>query len=67
MLGIERRAGLDTGLLSGGQIDHLELALYRGFSKTAADGKGGAEEFNRRVKSASKIYLDTVYEIINLV
>lgn len=35
--------------------------------KAVSDGKGGAEEFNRRVKSASKIYLDTVNEIINLV
>ncbi|MBO5925961.1 MAG: 5'-methylthioadenosine/S-adenosylhomocysteine nucleosidase, partial [Clostridia bacterium] len=32
--------------------------------KAVSDGKGGAEEFNRRVFEASKVYLDTLNEII---
>ncbi len=35
--------------------------------KAVSDGKGGADEFNRRVKSASKIYIETVNKIISLV
>lgn len=35
--------------------------------KAVSDGKGGAEEFNRRVKVASKAYIETVNKIIELV
>ncbi len=32
--------------------------------KAVSDGKGGADEFNRRVKTASQVYIDTVNEIL---
>ena len=32
--------------------------------KAVSDGKGGADEFNKRVKEASKVYIDTVSEIL---
>lgn len=32
--------------------------------KTVSDGKGGADEFNKRVKTASQVYIDTVNEIL---
>lgn len=32
--------------------------------KSISDGKGGADEFNKRVKEASKVYLDIIKEIL---
>lgn len=34
--------------------------------KAVSDGKGGAEEFNKRVKTASTLYVDTVMKILEL-
>lgn len=35
--------------------------------KAVSDGKGGAEEFNKRVNNAAKIYIDTVNKIVEAV
>ncbi|MBO5712994.1 MAG: 5'-methylthioadenosine/S-adenosylhomocysteine nucleosidase, partial [Clostridia bacterium] len=32
--------------------------------KAVSDGKGGAEEFNRRVNSSAKVYIDTVNKLV---
>jgi transcription-repair coupling factor (superfamily II helicase) len=42
-----------------------EIAM-RGAFKAVSDGKGGAEEFNKRVKTASTLYVDTVMKILEL-
>lgn len=34
--------------------------------KSISDGKGGAEEFNKRVKDASKVYLDIIKQILSV-
>ena len=34
--------------------------------KSISDGKGGAEEFNKRVKEASTVYLGIIKDILNI-
>ena len=35
--------------------------------KAVSDGKGGAEEFNRRVNSSAKVYIDTVNKLVEAI
>lgn len=35
--------------------------------KAVSDGKGGAEDYNRMVKSASKSYIDLVYKVLEVI
>ena len=35
--------------------------------KAVSDGKGGVEDYNRMVKSASKSYIDLVYKVLEVI